>query len=120
MIRTHSLTHSLLQLYKINQHWAIDYEDLSKQLLRKSPDCVVSKCANCTLLERELEEKKMLIRDQQSSLDKYHARKADWKAREQELQTVKNENKALKLQVRFTCIFVSSKYAVLFCVRMET
>lgn len=95
-----------MQLYKINQHWAIDYEELSKQLRKRSPECVVSKCANCTLLERELEEKKMLIRDQQGSLDKYQAHKTEWKAKEQELQTVKSENRALKLQVRFSYLDV--------------
>ena len=102
----------LLQLYKINQHWSLDYEVLKKQLqeLEKpaehqnsAPTAAPVQCRKCVLLEGEINTKSELLLDVQHTLEKLKIRNQDAEAdlmeKERDVQQLKNECDSLSMQV---------------------
>ena len=96
----------LSQLYRINQQWLADYNDLKKQLKvpshHENPASQLP-CQQCVAMEREVEEKKALVQDLQNQLEKTMAKSRDARRDLEEKNTVIqdliNECSALRLQV---------------------
>lgn len=92
----------MLQLYKINQQWSDDYNDLQKQLqITKGGNS--SSCQCCLVLSREVEEKKKLVVDLNASLEKMKSREKNYLEEIEQkntlIQDLLNECSALRLQV---------------------
>lgn len=93
-----------LQLYKINQHWSLDYQVLKKQLQDSGRlEQAHTACRKCDLLEREINSKGELLLDVQHTLEKLKIRNQDVEAevleKERDLQQLQSECEALRLQV---------------------